>query len=352
MIKYAFGPDQDKAGVDMPLSAALTFTHLSKSVELFTDLTHGGEKLKIRKFSKSVFALILLGLGVSNSQRVDFSSSIKDRNTSSPVIIGKSKWLFYSEEFIYNHDNTLKNIANISSIVNKIESQGVTVLVDVIPIKARIYERFLPYGYQLPSELRMRYSEIQTYLTKENVHSVNIDEAFLSNNTGNGTTSLYYRYDTHWSPYGASIVAQATAKRISEIVDVEKIQKFVSVRSNTNQEWMGDLCSLGTDLKNLCGKRVYKSFSYRNSDQSNDLLSEDRTPSIVVVGTSYSSIFNFVPDLAFNLQMDVLNESIPGKGFYYPMDTYLKSDTFKSNKPKVIVWEIPERFFQAALPTP
>jgi alginate O-acetyltransferase complex protein AlgJ len=48
--------------------------------------------------------------------------------------------------------------------------------------------------------------------------------------------------------------------------------------------------------------------------------------------------------LEIALGRDVLNVAAEGKGPFQPMSDYLRSDTFKSTPPKLVVWEIPERF--------
>jgi len=44
----------------------------------------------------------------------------------------------------------------------------------------------------------------------------------------------------------------------------------------------------------------------------------------------------------FDLQSDVLDQSLPGKGMWTPMAQYLTSAAFKNTPPKLIVWEMPE----------
>jgi alginate O-acetyltransferase complex protein AlgJ len=66
---------------------------------------------------------------------------------------------------------------------------------------------------------------------------------------------------------------------------------------------------------------------------------------ITVIGSSYTNKNTGYPDaIRFNLQRDLLDISIPvDQGPWVGMEAYLKDEAFKTNKPKLIIWEIPER---------
>jgi alginate O-acetyltransferase complex protein AlgJ len=45
----------------------------------------------------------------------------------------------------------------------------------------------------------------------------------------------------------------------------------------------------------------------------------------------------------------VLNTAKDGGGFLQAITAYLKDDSFKTSKPKVLIWEIPERMLQSPI---
>jgi alginate O-acetyltransferase complex protein AlgJ len=78
-------------------------------------------------------------------------------------------------------------------------------------------------------------------------------------------------------------------------------------------------------------------------------LFDDAGVPVVLAGTSYSLRANFHGRLQEYLQAKVLNTAKDGGGFLQSMTAYLKDDAFKSSKPKVLIWEIPERMLQSPL---
>jgi alginate O-acetyltransferase complex protein AlgJ len=66
---------------------------------------------------------------------------------------------------------------------------------------------------------------------------------------------------------------------------------------------------------------------------------------ITVIGSSYTNKNTGYPDgIRYTLQRDLLDISIQvDKGPWVGMEEYLRDDAFRSNKPKLIIWEIPER---------
>ena len=67
---------------------------------------------------------------------------------------------------------------------------------------------------------------------------------------------------------------------------------------------------------------------------------------MTVVGTSYSANprWGLESQLKTTLGTDVINAAQEGKGPMVPMREYLKSATYKNAPPKLVIWEIPERF--------
>jgi alginate O-acetyltransferase complex protein AlgJ len=66
---------------------------------------------------------------------------------------------------------------------------------------------------------------------------------------------------------------------------------------------------------------------------------------ITVIGSSYTNKNTGYPDaIRYVLQRELLDISIPvDQGPWVGMEAYLKDEAFKTNKPKLIIWEIPER---------
>jgi alginate O-acetyltransferase complex protein AlgJ len=70
---------------------------------------------------------------------------------------------------------------------------------------------------------------------------------------------------------------------------------------------------------------------------------------IVLTGTSYSLRGNFHGHLQQVLSSKVLNTARDGGGFFQATSDYFKDEAFKTDPPKVIIWELPERFLTLPL---
>ena len=68
-----------------------------------------------------------------------------------------------------------------------------------------------------------------------------------------------------------------------------------------------------------------------------------------MIGSSYTNKNSGFPDaIRYTLQRELLDISLPvDQGPWYGMDSYLRDEAFKTKKPKLIVWEIPEREFRS-----
>ena len=67
---------------------------------------------------------------------------------------------------------------------------------------------------------------------------------------------------------------------------------------------------------------------------------------MALVGTSYSAnpLWNFDGFLKEELEADVLNVADERMGPFETMQKYLKDEALETNPPKLIIWEVPERY--------
>ena len=67
---------------------------------------------------------------------------------------------------------------------------------------------------------------------------------------------------------------------------------------------------------------------------------------MALVGTSYSAgeAWDFAGALREALGADVLQAAQEGEGPFEPMSDYLEDDAFLQTPPRLVVWEIPERY--------
>ena len=77
-----------------------------------------------------------------------------------------------------------------------------------------------------------------------------------------------------------------------------------------------------------------------------DALFGDAALPVTLVGTSYSAnkLWHFEGHLKTAMQADILNMADEGQGPFATMRAWLDSGNFKSNKPRLVIWEMPERY--------
>jgi alginate O-acetyltransferase complex protein AlgJ len=105
---------------------------------------------------------------------------------------------------------------------------------------------------------------------------------------------------------------------------------------------------LGLEPENVRIVKTIPAETEHGSGGENDqsTLFSDNTPIVTLVGTSYSADpkWNFEGYLKEYLQTDVLNAAEQGLGPFETMKKYLQNESFLKTPPKLVIWEIPERY--------
>lgn len=267
------------------------------------------------------------------------------------VVIGRDGWLFTSEEFAVKRDdqsNYANNLNYLNHVIDTLDQQKVTVLVVPIPAKSRLYKKYLPDGLLWPAARQSLYPHLITDLGQSNVHFVDLNTAFSAATTP--ASLLFLKTDTHWTPYGAETAARAIAESVQHLnIDLGPRQTFErSVASPTSHD--GDLrkyVPLGAAIDRLIPPDIIETpfVAAKGPGHDTDLFGDISLP-ITLVGTSYSANpkWGFAALLKQSIGIDLLNAADEGQGPFTTMQSYLKSDAFKNTPPKLIIWEIPERF--------
>lgn len=244
------------------------------------------------------------------------------------VVIGEDGWLFTAEEFThYPAENVQKRMEEIAITRDSLNKEGVDLVVVLVPAKARMYAE------NYPSYYKDQYSEVLAGLRVRNVVVADILAAF------DGKEGMFLKADTHWGPAGAKIAAQEVGK----ITHVKHHQAFVTKEGKAVAH-EGDLLRYIPRLEREQPEEIM-SFITSAKNAKQDLFGEQKIP-VTLVGTSYSfnKLWNFEGALKQALRADVLNAADEGLGPFATMRKYLSSETFKTHRPELVVWEIPERY--------
>lgn len=269
------------------------------------------------------------------------------------VRVGSQDWLFLTDELRFDAgggENLRTRADLLAAASNNLDAMDVKLIVTLVPDKARVHPGKL-IGGRYPEYNRTRYQDALNALRSRNVTTVDLLTPLAANAT---LSDVYYRTDTHWNQAGAKVAADAVSTAIKELNIEMGDAHFSTATSKEVVQRPGDLIRLmGLDdapevMRPRADLEAQTTTTQTTADKSNDLFG-DSGVSIVLTGTSYSLRANFHGFLQQALSTRILNAAKDGGGFLQATTDYLKDDSFRLAKPKLIIWEIPERFFLNSL---
>ena len=269
------------------------------------------------------------------------------------VIIGHNDWLFSDEEFYAPEaakDYLKANLATIDAVDAYLESLHIPLIVVSVPAKAAIYEEQITPQARPSPFMQTLYQNSATLLSDVTQQLVNLTPLYQERDKTEAL--LYFRTDTHWTPTGAQLAAEAVANSVAQL-NLE-LQKTAFTTELVNVEhFHGDLTNFlpltpwfSDHLPPQDHYNHYETITRASdNDASLDLFSSDHIP-VTLVGTSYSANkqWHFLGALKQALNADILNMAAEGQGPIQPMLDYLTSEAFLDAPPELIVWELPTRY--------
>ena len=271
------------------------------------------------------------------------------------VRAGRDQWLFLTDELRFDAGGAanLKSRADMLGVAaRRLDEQGVKLVIALVPDKARVYENKLASG-QYPAYNQGRYQEALVALRQRKVTTVDLLEPLTQ---AAAKTEVYYRTDTHWNQTGADIAARAVARQIELIGVMLDKTMFKTTLDTSPVERVGDLVRLMglQDIPNALRPIPDREATANTSQTSPDavgggLFGDAAAVPVVMTGTSYSMRGNFHGAMQQALSSKVLNTAKDGGGLLQAATAYLTDEAFRSSKPKVLIWEVPERFLMAKL---
>jgi alginate O-acetyltransferase complex protein AlgJ len=276
------------------------------------------------------------------------------KEARSGAVVGKDGWLYTDEEFSVPNDaigELARNLALISWVRENLSRQDVRLIMAILPAKARVYPEHL--RTRVPPKLHQElYGRALAHCRGLGIAAPDL-LAVLQD--GKSTRPTFLRTDTHWTPFGAQLAAQALATPARRLLPRQRGTAKFQVEAKGLQPHRGDLLNflpldpyfawLLPAPEPIDGVETVK----EDAGGGADLLGDAQAPQVALVGTSYSAEreWNFAGALEVALRRDVAVYAKEGQGPFAPMLDYLKSDDFKSAKPKLVIWEVPERYLLA-----
>jgi alginate O-acetyltransferase complex protein AlgJ len=269
----------------------------------------------------------------------------------SGVVVGRDGWLFTSEDFAYTPDYALERERKVRLMVathEQLAKQGIDLQLFIVPDKSRVLSQHLGLT-ERPPHTQSRYADIRAKLATKGISTPDLLAALQQQEGGD---HLFLRTDTHWTPAGALLAAQAIAQNIPAEATWRQDLDFVTTLS-PEMEHRGDLLNflrlgpfygffgIAPDHLAVPVTRL----SDMSSNTSGASLLDDEEIPCTYIGTSNGANpkWNFVGALKQVLRTDITNAAQEGRGPFVPMAEYLAGDAFTQTPPQCILWEIPER---------
>ncbi len=267
------------------------------------------------------------------------------QNGRKGVLVGSDGWFYSSEEFERpkNFDAEIADkLEYIVQVKTALENVGIKLVIVLIPAKARVYPAHLG-RYVRPKYWDDVYLKFLSGLHAKGVIAPNLLNAMKAQN------SMFLKTDTHWTPNGARVAAQAVAEVVKPLLEFQP-QVFTQKPGKVTPH-EGDLLKF-IPLASFSAKPSPDQLEtpiIEGTENAGAGLFGDSKIEVALVGTSYSANpkFNFDGALKLELQTDVLNLALEGKGPITPMREFLKA---LPKNLKLVIWEIPERFLPVAYP--
>ena len=267
------------------------------------------------------------------------------RQTAEGAVAGRSGWLFTDEEYRYDQgadsrlDDNLERIASTAAIL---ESRGITLIVALLPDKARIYPEYLARSRPVGAEIRFGYA-IDMFASS-GLNVPDLREAILA---AKADGSAFLARDTHWTPLGAQRVAAVLAPKIAEEIAQQSTYEMAQAPDGRRRGDLINFVDTGpfSYWFGLTPESVAQFDVFPVSDGLG-LFDEQPPAEVALVGTSYSAdpTWGFADFLRYEAGTDVLELSKSGVGPFVPMQDFLDGDIESQESVKVVVWEIPERY--------
>ncbi|MCB9759857.1 MAG: alginate O-acetyltransferase [Alphaproteobacteria bacterium] len=266
------------------------------------------------------------------------------------VLVGADGWLYTDEEFTLYADEdaeVARKLALVEAARGRLEAAGATLVVALVPSKARLYPEHLG-RYRLPAYADARYEAFRAALTDAGVLAPDLVGPLRA---AKAEGPVFLRTDTHWTPHGARVVAEAVAEvtrgRVAglgqetwtwtpgaEVVHEGDLLGFLPLGPLQGMGPAPDVVQLGEATGGGGGGGLFDTV----------------TLPVVATGSSYTdqATWGFPGALRVALGADVLEAADEGRGPFLPMLDYLEDAAFTETPPALVVWEIPERFLPVA----
>ena len=268
-------------------------------------------------------------------------------------VVGTDGWLFPTFDEVRRSDLAVvrRTARQVSDAVAVLKAAKLDVVLSFTPAKSRVYREYLPADFKWSPDAEKRYAVALEELRRPGTLVPDQASLFAEAHKQNPNEVMFFKADTHWTAPGAERAAKLMAAEIKGKMPAAvpgkhgvKLAPPVSVTQERN-----DLAALLPPVER--STYPYQSYMVRKPvETGGGGLLDDDVADIVVMGNSFMQpAYGYANVLSEQLDRPVsLLWKVHQFSPYYNMLNFLNSDSFKKQRPKLIVWN----FAEADMETP
>ncbi|MBP0444032.1 hypothetical protein J8J14_04510 [Roseomonas sp. SSH11] len=274
--------------------------------------------------------------------------------TAGAAVIGKEGWLFpiWDKTDQINTRELTQTLNVMGQTAGILRSAGIATAYVLAPSKARTYRQYLPNNTRISADIDRRYATAVAEMRKAGAIVPDLDAAFRAR--ANDAEGLFFKTDTHWTPLGAELAAAETAKAVAQanVLPASSRPGLQLQPAMVKTQGRGDLVrNLPEAQRQAYGPERYQIREPVAATGAAALVADD-SADVAVIGNSYSQpLYGFHASLSNQMNRPVSLFWKPNNfGPYNILLSYLASEGFKRQRPKLITW-VQLEFDLPGLPT-
>lgn len=290
-------------------------------------------------------------LGVNSRAK----SHLGDRLINNAILINK-KWFFNSHDAVMNDfqytkpfsQNELKLIhKKLSGLEDYLAEKQIPLIIIIPPNKSTVFPELMPKEIPIIGAQSNLDQVIQYMENHGGPHIIDLRERFSKEKNSH---QLYYRTDSHWTPYGAYLGYEAIINQVHEVIPEVEVFPYEAFKLE-KRELSGDLSinlanlNISEDFFSIVPVKGHtiKERIYAQTGSDREYIrivnsSNTSSPRLLMVRDSFSN--DLIPYLSQNFSRSVY--------VVHELDRFL----IESEKPQVVVIEYIERYLYRLMELP
>jgi len=264
------------------------------------------------------------------------------------VETGSQGWLFPVWDRIDRLDEpALRAVLQlVADAITALRAGRMEVTLCLIPSKKRMMRQFLPAGSTVSPVIDRRFSLTVAEARRAGALVPDLDARFREFMAREPTRPVFFKTDTHWTPVGAEVAGIEIARQMRE-----NLRLPASPRPGTRLGNLRPMVLAAGDLTRYVPAPQRASFGPEESmirqilapEGGASLLDDDSFDTVIVGTSNVQPRFGFQPVLSNQLVRSVGLSWRPNNlGPFFTMLDYLRSEGFRQNRPRAMVWNLLE----------